>query len=322
MSKTLGEVLTQHKWGHSSSLLYNDKFTGIEVELEGMSYRSFNGSSFSVANQSNLLLWSVVEDGSLQDGLEFVCKEPLKGGLLHEAIIGLDRVVKSKSDFRATQRCGVHIHCDVRDLTASQIINTLLIYMVFERAIYAYVSPTRYKNTFCRPLSSSDFRETLTSILESFKNESDESTLEHLLGLVNDNRIDKYAGLNLRTINNYGSFEFRMHEGTTDIIGLIHWINILHKIMNLGEAIPVETLINMYDERPESVYRLFSSTKLEAASKSYEIQKGIRDIKRILSYKSIEEINNDLCTRTVGNLPINLEQVLKHTNRSIVKKSN
>ena len=321
MSKILSDVLNRNKWGTSTNLLHNNIFTGIEIELEGLSQRSFNGSSFQREYQGCFSLWTAVEDGSLQDGIEFICKEPLKGGLLADAISGLHRAINSRREIKATQRCGVHIHCDVRNYTASEIMNTLLVYMVFERAIYSYVSPTRYKNTFCRPLSSSDFRSTLTALLESFINESDEDKLEHLLRLVDEGRIDKYAGLNLRTIQNYGSFEFRMHEGTTDIINLLHWINILHSIMDMGKNIPVADLINMYDANPSLVYQLFSNTKLNAPSKSLEILKGIRDMKHILSYRNLDEISAELSSKTVGSIPVQLEQVLRHTNRSIVKKS-
>lgn len=319
-NKVLLDILDRNKWGTSTRLLHNDIFTGIEVELEGLSYRSFNGSSLQREYQGYFRLWTAVEDGSLQDGIEFICKEPLKGGLLSEAITGLNHAISSRRGVRATQRCGVHIHCDVRDYSASEIINTLLVYMVFERAIYSYVSPTRYKNTFCRPLASSDFRDTITGLLESFIHESDEEKLDHLLNLVENGRVDKYSGLNLRTIQNYGSFEFRMHEGVTDIERLFPWINILHTIMSIGKTTSIETIISMYEADPNEVYKMLSDTMLNATGKSIEIQKGIRDMRRILSYRSINEVSNELSSKTVGGITVDLEHSLRHTNRSLVKK--
>lgn len=169
----------------------NSELIGIEIELEHVKIHGHTAP------------WITKEDHSLKkNGLEFTLLT--YHNYAEESIAKLLTNIKSK----ATSRCGIHVHINALDMTLNEIKVMLMYYMVFERALYAY-SGKRWKNIFCVPM-----REWCVSL--------DYDNL-----LVMGHLWQKYSGLNLLTLKQFGTIEFRQMIGTTNPSYIQGWIEMI-----------------------------------------------------------------------------------------------
>lgn len=176
-------------------------YLGIEVETENVQLFVDTHSPY----------WRITEDGSLRNsGREFV-SIPIKAFRVENA---LDSLFKSQinPDIEFTERTSIHIHMNVRTMTVDQLKAMILLYLLFERALFRYVDKDRYNNIFCVPLNETSFGERLTSLFDN-------------------NRLHlswtKYTALNLLPIFEKGTIEFRHLHGTKDIPEILGWINLI-----------------------------------------------------------------------------------------------
>ena len=184
---------------------------GIEVEVEG------------AGNLRSTRLWNVINDSSLRnDGRELVTKLPLAGYDLRKATEELDGLLRS-GGLAVSERCSVHVHIDVRDLTLTQVGNILATYVACEAALYNFGGKERYDNIYCPGV---------TSALEQM------GVMRRVMqGSDHDFRFGchdwcKYTGINLRSIAERGSIEFRAHEGTLDLYRITEWVGILLRMVD------------------------------------------------------------------------------------------
>lgn len=203
----------------------NSCLVGVEVELE----------KFQNVPR-DLVYWRSERDGSLREGgIEFVLRQPLTGYDLEASIEELyTKVLNNK--YEATSRCSTHVHIDVRDLSIEHLQKIVFVYGMFERFIYDIVDPVREYNFYCTPMFSSLRNRRM--IAKALQN-----------GHFHD--CPKYSGINLRTIHQYGSLEFRMHEGLTESKDVKKWIQLL-MTLRTGTArfidMPTKELLRMYSE--------------------------------------------------------------------------
>ncbi|MCW8826505.1 MAG: amidoligase family protein [Gammaproteobacteria bacterium] len=204
---------------------------GIEVELE-----AFRG------DLGELVYWRMEHDGSLREGgVEFVLRQPLTGFDLEKAINELYDKVLQNCKYESNIRTSTHIHIDVRDISTEHLRRIVFFYAMFERFIYDMVSPEREFSFYCAPLFSSvQNRRRIAESLDSH----------------NFRRCPKYSGLNLKSINNYGSLEFRMHQGMTKETNLRTWIALLLKLKTGTKAyedVPLDHILRLYSENSAEV---------------------------------------------------------------------
>lgn len=175
-------------------LVVGTNMCGVEIELEG----TRNAYDF----RSDY--WEVKEDGSLRGGHEFVFRGPTGGRDLYNAVVELDTFLHNRNP-DGNWRCSTHVHVDVRDMTAQQLKNLILIYTVLEKLLFKMSGIHRYKNNFCCALG---FAQQQLKVLVKNWNKTD------AYGFSNSviQGWDKYSALNLLPISNFGSVEFRLSE--------------------------------------------------------------------------------------------------------------
>lgn len=178
---------------------------GIEVEVENV----------SGVNLPRNTVWAVVTDGSLRNnGMEFV-SAPIAASEAPAAIHQL-MVDTLNAQCHFSQRTSVHIHLNVQDMEAHQVVDLVMLYSLFEKLLYKFTGRGRIKNIYCVPITE-------TSLLTGFQ----ETGIE--------GRWYKYTGLNLIPIfgeprgegRGFGTIEFRHMHGTPSVDKLCMWIDMI-----------------------------------------------------------------------------------------------
>ena len=162
-----------------------NQFIGVEIEME-QHLRDLSGSL--VVNK----FWTRVEDGSLQNGVEFVLREPLKGEALEMALDAFEANALEPLNTHGGARCSVHVHLDVRDLDRMQRTRLLALVALFDKLLFHVTNNIeRAKDVFSVPLvESADNPFEYTSGFKSFNGKS-------------------YSSVSMSSIRKFGSLEFR-----------------------------------------------------------------------------------------------------------------
>ncbi len=261
-----------------SSLFKTTDHIGLEIEVQG-------GESRDIHRLSH---WNVVPEGSVR-GFELVLNQPKAGEDLLHAIIeaeeGMNQYMEQGSrSFEQVfpEMTSVHCHINILDMTVDQLISFLTLSIMFESILYNYVESHRNKNHFC--LATLDAQDIITRIkdfVREYRRTGDSNVRRVLSGLFTQSRT-KYAGINLSSIAQYGSLEFRMHQGTHQSNDLIRWVNIIQtiKAYAMGED---RTPSNILETKQEiGITTLFQqvlgdySMHLETDGLEQEILDGIR----------------------------------------------
>lgn len=294
-----------------SGLVSSSNYIGIEVEIENVKY-AFSADSpraprtnYFEWKDNGIILpelgkhWFIVKDNSLRQGSEFIFNGPKKGKGIIEALNSLDQfftVYKQNGKGpEVSDRCSIHCHLDVRDLTEYQLNNLLMVYVLFERVLFAYVDPSRLKNNYCRPITDSSFKHILTSIKENSSPDRFGSVLD-----VIKSSCDKYSALNLLPLRSFGTVEFRHHQGTTSMNEeVLDWVNIILCI-KLAASLPMGDLLYTYEDcgYRRLIEQVFDGTKLATPEflDRFEIEgavdKGVLDVVEIFNFSKLCSINN------------------------------
>lgn len=292
-------------------LISSNNFVGIEVEIENVRYHFQSDSPSKPKLQYFEWIdpgvklnaidkhWSIVKDNSLRYGSEFIFNGPKKGREIIEALTQLQMffdTYKSQGEGPiASDRCSVHCHLDVRDLTGQELDNLIMVYILFERLLFAYVHPSRLKNNYCRPITDSGFKHTLINIRQNAAPEKFAGALQIIR-----NKCDKYSALNLLPLQSFGTVEFRHHEGTTSILkGLLEWVNII-LAFKLAAKIDPYYLLSIYRIKgPKALMvevfdgtYLASSEFLDKFEVEYLIHKGVMDFIELCNFNILSEVTN------------------------------
>lgn len=210
---------------------------GIEVEVENIRKRF----------PYDPCIWFSKEDGSLRNnGWEYVTY-PVIGTQIKYAIETLFEGLPDTADF--SDRTSIHIHVNVRDYTYENVLNVILLYTVFERLLYRYAGPQRYKNIFCIPIQETKLPIAIANFLVN----------KDFITLIRE--WQKYSGMNLLCIRNFGTIEYRHMEGNRDQYRILNWINLLLSIHKFAKEIK---FIDLFDQiqklNSNSYYELFLRT--------------------------------------------------------------
>lgn len=118
--------------------------------------------------------------------------------------------------FPTNEKCGTHVHFDMRNRDIKVVYQNLFKTQKFLRK---FLTRNRKYNTFCKMNKADTFEKQLS------------------LG-------DRYYSLNVEAYRRHKTIEVRMHQGTLKSDELIPWINLLIKVMNYNSALaePVNTL--------------------------------------------------------------------------------
>lgn len=200
----------------------SDKYVGIEIEAEGI----------PVINEDldNLLsYWTVVADGSLRNyGTEFV-SAMLRGADIYAALEELNSVLAANQiSPEFSERTSVHIHVDSRFLTPEHLRVLVLHYLMLEPFLFKYIGNDRENNPYCVPYYKNN--RGIRNLSYLFR---PNFVLEDVVNAVRDGA--KYEAMNIRSIQEKGSIEFRLHNGTCNSNEIFNWIMVLLTLFRLSK---------------------------------------------------------------------------------------
>ena len=189
-------------------LISNTKI-GVEVEVE------------NVRVPTPIKGWRSVNDGSLRDnGIEYVFSGPVGGLSATRRIDSLCETLSAMPDIRFSHRTSVHVHVDVRDMTFHELIKYVTLYAMIEPYLFAVCGKERDEGIYSLSLyRGKDQVSKLSAIARLGPN-----------ALRSERYWSKYSAVNLLSVPQFGSLEFRGHEGTADRSRLINWVNHLLKL--------------------------------------------------------------------------------------------
>ena len=201
-------------FGSDSRLPISDKYIGIEIEAEDVKIVNED-----LGNQ--LDYWDVVHDGSLRNyGTEFV-SSMLRGADIYKALTELNTVLKSNNitpDF--SERTSVHIHVDGRFMTTDHLRVLVLHYLMLEPFLFKYIGNNRETNPYCIPYYKNN--RGIRNLANLFKKDFEYPAVRRV---VQD--AVKYEAMNIHSISEKGSIEFRMHYGTSNEEEIFAWIQVI-----------------------------------------------------------------------------------------------
>lgn len=225
ISKALGIPADPFKYEEDTRLILPKCRIGVEFEFERCTALSKAGGAAAEFNTDLGPYFKMTKDDSLRDsGMEFVFRDPMFGADALEAIRRMCEFAK-KYKFSISKRTGLHIHVDVRDVEPAQLVGMLLLYAIYEPAVYQWVGDNRHENIFCLPWYQAEGGIIeVTRVIQAANtppSETERFTLKE-----ESKRVSRYAGLNLNALSKYGSIEWRHLLTTTDFGRIVNWANI------------------------------------------------------------------------------------------------
>lgn len=277
---------------------------GIEIEIENIHSRVGVGQySYDLAEYKDLTrhLWDNTEDGSLRNnGREFV-SFPVRKSEIEFAISKLFNYLgdtKETRNFVFSERTGIHVHVNARDMTLDNLKTFLIAYIIAEPVLYNFCGGKRHKNIFCVPLNQTDSQ----FCGWVFKGK----TLSDLVGGFSGWK--KYNGLNLRPITQHGTIEFRHMVGTADQNKLNRWIDLVLHLKKFSVS-----------NRFEDVVYFFSSLN-SSSEYSIALQKIFGDNVADLFFSNINQRMEEAVMFLKGALSTSTLEVLTGHFREVGEK--
>jgi len=188
----------------------NDKFNrrfGVEFEMNSILPRSKSLDILKKEIKSRGKYIRAKSDGSLEEmGLEIVT-----GVYYGKRGFNILKLLCSKFNtlYRCDDKCGLHIHLDTRDLSKEDLINLHYVYKKIEPYMKYYVNSKRITNTYCKSLNKIEKGEYI---------DKEGKTIHNFLA------GDRYRAVNFEALNEHGTIEIRLMEGTTDYNRIYEWL--------------------------------------------------------------------------------------------------
>ena len=185
---------------------------GIEVEME---------TSDSIYRDAFGPVWRVENDGSLRGyGQEFVLQTPCNMDQVEDVLaLVTSGLKKQRVSIQESIRAGVHIHLNMQENPVNDVFKLLGCYYLMETALTRFCGEGREGNLFC--LRGRDATYAIDCATEAYK-------ATDLYGLRTQSL--RYSSLNVQSLFQYGSVEFRGLGTTKDLSNIKIWCMILMKL--------------------------------------------------------------------------------------------
>ena len=274
--KLIGQLVNRHIsdylidpkiYRESNKVVSNpDLYMGLELEIEGWGYANrFPGLQLQA-------------DGSLRNnGVEWITY-PTKLRHLEPLLRDFFTKFPLTQEANYSDRTSVHVHVNVQDFTPNQLATLVLLYQLFERLLFNFVSEERRSNIFCVPWYQAGITNDLVNRIESWD-------YFHLY------TWQKYTALNLLAIEQKGTVEYRMLEGTCDVDRIMVWCNMLgamhayakdNDLQAVKDTIVTLNTSSAYDVFLQNVFGEWSAHLLTGAH-VIAMEEGVLDCKFMLS---------------------------------------
>lgn len=169
---------------------------GIEVELE-----SVRGPGLY-----ELRGWTVHNDMSLRDGMEFVFDGPGQGDAVAQRI---DTLTAALEEFQVNPRTSTHVHVDM-SWSTTEHLRTLFFFMyAFDEVLFELFDPGRKWCGYCCTLTEME-PEKLQAVIHSM---TDPERCTLLDVLMRQRNSDRYYGFNIQALTRHSTVEFRHFPG-------------------------------------------------------------------------------------------------------------
>jgi len=205
---------------------------GIEIELEVNPQCDFPQSPVH---------WLLIGEDSLRHGFEIITKGNLRIGTsrYNNTLASLSEFLGKHKDILQTSiRTSTHLHFSVLDYTIHEIYNICLHYYLIENLLVATNDKCRHGNLFCRRLQDAN------GIIKHMKESIANGSIQYFVNQY------KYGALNLASISNLGSVEFRFMEASTDpsLTKLNLDIQILHSLVTKCRRFNIHNSIKLIED--------------------------------------------------------------------------
>jgi hypothetical protein len=216
---TVGKIIGREKFLDRGLVVkqpfpHSDHFVGVEIELEHV--------GIDMLDRQVHNYFGVKPDGSLREGIEFVTLRGITAGMAADGVALLEKELKRiyKGNANAVSfRCGLHIHINVMDHTMEDLYKVFMIYTVLEPLLFAVSGNRHLDNKFCVPVQKS------VNAVGAAIHYSHEKSWPQFVDIAF--RGNKYMAMNLKTMRNFGTLEFRHHEGTYEAAVILRWMEVL-----------------------------------------------------------------------------------------------
>lgn len=214
---------------------------GLELEIEGLNLpHTIPGTD----------AWQVKADGSLRGGLEYVFSRPLGSVAAKEALAALAECMdKSGAKLDYSFRTSTHVHVNVSNLDMEVVKAMVSLFTLFEDEYINYCAASRKANRFCLSAKDAD------------------GVIENIRNFISSGRIPtrergKYSAMNLCTLDQFGTLEFRTLEGTNDWNRIFTWVRALLALRKAAKEIGSAKAV-LATDKEELAKLLFPTERLK-----------------------------------------------------------
>lgn len=200
------------------------RYIAAEIEVAGI-----GGHGRPIYNAVKKWGGAVVYDGSLLAGGFEINTAPAGGDYFVQQVRDYCQEIVAQGGF-VTNRCGLHIHVDARDLSYYDLRRLVRVYAAIEPALFAMVPPERSKSRYCRPCGQSyvsaieegrlPYEKVRSDVIVSVYNKESTQDLRTGKGY---NVPSRYNALNLHSWFYRGTIECRMYDGSIDPDTISKW---------------------------------------------------------------------------------------------------
>lgn len=273
---------------------------GIELEMEGVNlpfYRDQGRAPRSIATY-----WSIVHDGSLRDGAEYIFSKPLTADKVPEALKEMQQMFETyKTKPSYSFRTSTHVHINVGDMEYEKVLNFIYLYSIMESLITNVCGKKRIGNRFCLRIVDA---EGCLYLLKELVRCRDRGGRQFPRYLNQDNY--KYSAMNVVPMGDKGSIEFRAMEGHADWERLCRWVDTLLNMRLMAEE--YENLPAIWDDLNSLGARRFAKKVLMERYEDYQgydvdsnvMQSASLSLDLVLEYAAVKEYKVPQITRGEG----------------------
>lgn len=220
---------------------------GVELECEGKQV-DFDGE-----DRELLKSWAPHDDGSLRKHHGSSCEWVFNGPVGYDqSIIRVNQLFdyfdKRKAKLVLSNRTSTHVHFNMGDKNAYQVVNLFILFAILEDIFGRYCGEDRNGNLFC--LSSRHAYDQVRWV--------EDICFKHL-GFGNLREDMRYCALNIASINKFGTVEFRGMRGLDNRQDMLDWLSIInefvdyacykmHNPVDIIESISVKTPLGFLKE--------------------------------------------------------------------------
>lgn len=232
--------------GLDTNIVFKNTIIGVEFEIEGLN-RDHGRNWYNVSGITDK------EDGSLRGHCgEFVTKPMLVN--VFNTVVDAFYARGNFTKDNYSDRCSIHVHLNVADMTHAQLNSLLSLYEALERVLFHYIGNNREENIYCVPL-----HDTMMSAGSIRRVASMDTLMEKIA------RWEKYTALNLLRMGDLGTVEFRHMAGEANVLRVKEWVSIIACMNEYARAMSPEGItgrllaMNTVSDYQQFIYEVFSN---------------------------------------------------------------